>query len=125
MDAPSQNKRDAILWHVASWGDRKTPRDIITANPALPVNASVWFQHLAVPLVMGVAFSLRYTSAMTTNSLARFDTFSAGNSGTEIKTLLPEFYRCTHIHSINGRMTMCSSVRSTNAMNAAHGSLSR
>src|SRR5438270_13405569 len=25
MNAPSQKKRDAILGHVASWGDRKTP----------------------------------------------------------------------------------------------------
>src|SRR5712671_932136 len=41
MVAPSQEKRDAILGHVASWGDRKTPITPITAKPARPVNVGV------------------------------------------------------------------------------------
>src|SRR6266478_9556839 len=32
MDAPSQKKRDAILGHVASWGDRRTPMTPLQRN---------------------------------------------------------------------------------------------
>src|SRR6266436_9550051 len=32
MDAPSQKKRDAILGHVASWGDRRTPMAALQRN---------------------------------------------------------------------------------------------
>ena len=40
---PREKKRDAILGHVASWGDRRTPMARITAKPARPVNALVGF----------------------------------------------------------------------------------
>jgi ribosomal protein S18 acetylase RimI-like enzyme len=36
---PRERKRDAILGHVASWGDRRTPINCITAKPARAVNA--------------------------------------------------------------------------------------
>src|ERR1700740_1923591 len=32
MDAPSPKKRDAILGHVASWGDRRTPKTALQRN---------------------------------------------------------------------------------------------
>src|SRR5258707_12651580 len=32
MNAPSQKKRDAILGHVASWGDRRTPMGVLQRN---------------------------------------------------------------------------------------------
>src|SRR5258707_13175644 len=32
MNAPSQKKRDAILGHVASWGDRRTPMGALQRN---------------------------------------------------------------------------------------------
>src|SRR5258706_10449868 len=40
---PREKKRDAILGHVASWGDRRPPMARITAKPARPVNALVGF----------------------------------------------------------------------------------
>src|SRR6266404_8375167 len=40
MNAPSQKKRDAILGHVASWGDRRTPMTLLQRNrPALSMRS--------------------------------------------------------------------------------------
>src|SRR5215211_1099029 len=39
MDAPSFRVRDAILGHVASWGDRKTPKAVLQPKSADAVNA--------------------------------------------------------------------------------------
>jgi hypothetical protein len=38
MGAPSR-KRDAILWHVASWGDRRIPIELLQPKSARFANA--------------------------------------------------------------------------------------
>ena len=47
---PRKEIRDAILGHVASWGDRRTPMSGITAKPAAAVN---WPRAPAVTMMPG------------------------------------------------------------------------
>jgi hypothetical protein len=45
---PREKKRDAILGHVASWGDRRAPMGCITAKPARAVNALADFAAIVI-----------------------------------------------------------------------------